>query len=78
MCGLAPATNAARFYRLASTNPPAIGIYLGTPTPLLEPNQWGMTDVPHAEFYRGCPGRTCVPNGANSLRPRGFDHRFEK
>jgi hypothetical protein len=43
---LAPATNTSRFYRLASTNPPAIGIYLGPPTQLLAPHELGMTDVP--------------------------------
>jgi hypothetical protein len=60
---LAPATNAAWFYRLASTNPPA-GFYLGTPTPLLEPNEWGMTDVPdmhtailqQSNTYHSIPG----------------------
>jgi len=39
-------TNVARFFRLASTNPPPVGIYLGSPTQLLQPHQWGMTDVP--------------------------------
>lgn len=43
---LAPPTNTARFYRLASTHPPPIGIYLGAPTQLLQPHQLGMTDVP--------------------------------
>ncbi len=43
---LTPATNAARFFRLASTSPPPVGIYLGAPTELLTSHQWGMTDVP--------------------------------
>lgn len=43
---LAPATGAANFYRLASANPPTVGIYLGAPTLLLASNQFGMTDVP--------------------------------
>jgi len=43
---LAPATNTARFFRVASTNPPPVGIYLGQPTQLLTPHQLGMTDVP--------------------------------
>src|ERR1035438_10498166 len=38
--------NPAQFYRLGSTNPPQVGIYLGTPTQLLTPHQLGMTDVP--------------------------------
>ena len=36
----------AKFYRLASTNSPPVGIYLGTPMQLLTPHQLGMTDVP--------------------------------
>ncbi len=43
---LEPATNTARFFRLVSTKPPPIGIYLGAPTQLLAPHQLGMTDVP--------------------------------
>ena len=43
---LVPPTNSARFYRLASTYPPPIGLYLGAPTQLLTPHQMGMTDVP--------------------------------
>ena len=43
---LEPATNDARFFRLVSTNPPPVGIYLGAPTQLLSPHELGMTDVP--------------------------------
>jgi hypothetical protein len=43
---LESATNVARFFRLVSTNPPVVGIYLGPPTQLLAPHQMGMTDVP--------------------------------
>ena len=43
---LAPATNAVRFFRLASTNPPAVGIYLGQPTRLLQTHELGMTMLP--------------------------------
>lgn len=43
---LEPATNNARFFRLVSTNPPPLGIYLGAPTQLLSSHQLGMTDVP--------------------------------
>ena len=43
---LVPPNHPAGFYRLASTNPSTVGIYLGTPTQLLQSNQWGMTDVP--------------------------------
>lgn len=43
---LAPTAGTANFYRLASTNPPPVGIYLGQPTQLLTSNQFGMTDVP--------------------------------
>lgn len=39
-------SNSPHFYRLASTNPPAIGLYLGAPIQLLTPHEWGMTDVP--------------------------------
>ncbi len=39
-------TNPARFYRLGSANPPAVGLYLGEPMQLLTPHQMGMTDVP--------------------------------
>ena len=43
---LAPATNAAQFFRLASTNPPPVGIYLGQPSRLLQTHQIGMTMLP--------------------------------
>ena len=43
---LEPATNDAQFFRLISTNPPPVGIYLGAPTQLLSAHQLGMTDVP--------------------------------
>ncbi len=43
---LAPVTGTAKFYRLVSTNPPPVGIYLGPPTQRLAPHQMGMTDVP--------------------------------
>lgn len=39
-------SSSAKFYRLASTNRPPVGIYLGAPTPLLAPRELGMTDVP--------------------------------
>ena len=42
---LAP-TNAVCFYRLASTNPPAVGIYLGAPARLLQTHELGMTMLP--------------------------------
>lgn len=41
-----PPNHPTRFYRLASTRPPPIGLYLGTPAQLLWPHQMGMTDVP--------------------------------
>ena len=43
---LAPATNVARFFRLASTNPPLVGIYLGQPSRLLQTHELGMTMLP--------------------------------
>ena len=43
---LAPLTNGTRFFRLVSTNPPPIGLYLGSATQLLTPHELGMTDVP--------------------------------
>lgn len=43
---LATPNSAVKFYRLASTNPPSVGIYLGAPTQLLTPHELGMTDVP--------------------------------
>jgi hypothetical protein len=43
---LAPPNSVAKFYRLASTNPPRAGIYLGASTQLLQQHQLGMTTVP--------------------------------